>query len=382
MSIIPILLIFSISIQSQTIKGLYVDGFFSILGNQDKEDSLLLFAQNNDFNYLTLYQVNQVNNNAPLNNFSSSVPFASFISKAKTQFGITQIGVAGENYNFFKNNIIPYNQQHSLQSEKVDVFNLEFEFWVPLSVEPTGVYCEDYLEDAGFACDTAGAFAYFKNMLFKIDSLANANGVVSETYFGWFNQGQGAQIVQTGVDRILLSVYVTSANYSSSWQYNYISSRLERLASAQQLVKIIPIYSAEPTFMQDWANNNPFFLPFSELQTRLATETASWKNHIQLEGIQWFAYTDLPKINLNLGISEESNKSISIINNQSENRLEIKSENELVKVQIAHALGNVIYDQKVHSTQHNIATQGLKIGLYYLNVQTRKGSFIYKFIIS
>lgn len=47
---------------SQNIKGFYVNGFNTILGNTTKEDSLLLFAKNNGFNYLTLYDVHLVNN--------------------------------------------------------------------------------------------------------------------------------------------------------------------------------------------------------------------------------------------------------------------------------------------------------------------------------
>lgn len=79
-----VIVIFS---HAQNVKGLYVDGFNSILGNQSKEDSLLRFAANNGFNYLTLYEVHLVHNANCLTNVNSAQTFANFISKAKTFFG-------------------------------------------------------------------------------------------------------------------------------------------------------------------------------------------------------------------------------------------------------------------------------------------------------
>jgi hypothetical protein len=381
--LIAIVTLFFFNAKAQNIRGLYVDGLFAILGDTLKEDSLLRFAQTNGFNYLTLYEVNQVNNVTPLNNFSSAATFANFISKAKTQFGMLQIGVAGESYNFFKNNILPYNQQHPLASEKIDVYNVEFEFWVPSSVSPNGVYCNDYLISAGYSCDTSGAFAYYKKMLFKIDSLANANGSICEAYFGWFNQGQGAQIINTGVDRILLSVYITSANYASSFQYNTIQSRLENLASAQQNIKVIPIYSAEPVFMQSWTQSNPFFFPFGQMQTSLAAETAPWKNYIQLEGIQWFKYTDLPKININLGMKNDVNHiSIKIFPNPNTNKIEIVSEGEeIILLKIWDNIGHLIIQKNAKSKMISFESGSLPSGLYVFEVFTTNGSSQQKCLI-
>ncbi len=282
-------------LNAQAIKGLYVDGFNSILGNIQKEDSLLLFAKNNGFNYLTLYQMHLVNASTPLNNVSTCITFTNFVRKAKTQFGIAQIGVAGENYSFFANNVYPYNQQHNLASEKIDVYNVEFEFWVPTSIQPGGVYCVDYLTNAGLPCDSFGAFTYYKKMLKQVDSLANMGGSISETYFGWFSANEGTEIIQSGVDRILVSVYIPSTNYSTSYQYNYIKNRLQNLASNNIVVKVLPIYSAETNFMNTWASSNLFFTPYTDLQNSLLAESASWKNNIQLEGIQWFTYSEMPK---------------------------------------------------------------------------------------
>ncbi len=245
-----ILLLLVFNLKSQNTKGFYVDGFNTILGNTAREDSVLLFAKNNGFNYITLYNVYQVNSATPLTNTTSAQGFANFISKAKTQYSITEVGVAAENYTFFRNVIHVYNQQHPAINQKVDVYNLEFEFWIPSSVTSGSYYCTTYLQPNGFSCDTAGAFGYYKNTLKRIDSLANATGQKSEAYFGFFNTGQGKQIVQTGVDRVLLSIYIPSANYSQSYQYNYVNPRLQYLASANTTIKVMPLYSSEPSFMK------------------------------------------------------------------------------------------------------------------------------------
>jgi Secretion system C-terminal sorting domain len=361
----------------QSIKGLYVDGFANILGNTQREDSLLRFAQNNGFNYLTLYQMHIVHANTPLNNASACTTFTNFISKAKTQFGITQIGVAGENYNFFANNIYPYNQQHALASEKIDVYNLEFEFWIPNSINPGGVYCVDYLSNAGYTCDSTGAFTYYKKMLQSIDSLANAGGSISETYFGWFSESEGAQIVASGVDRILLSVYLPSANYSANYQYNYIKSRLQYLGDNNTTVKVLPIYSAETAFMQSWANANPFFKPFTDLQNSLLPLSFSWIPNIQLEGIQWFAYGDMPKKNMHVSIKNVEDVDFKIYPNPTNQFITIENPNQNATITLYNIVGEIILQQEILKTYHKLDLQFYPSGNYILNIQTKEKN-IYK----
>ncbi len=376
---------FAISSQAQNVKGLYVNGFNSILGNQLREDSLLRFAENNGFNYLTLYEVHLVHNANPLTNISSAQTFANFISKAKTQFGINQVGVAAENYWFFSNVIAVYNQQHAALTEKVDVYNFEFEFWIPSSVENGAYYCSTYLQPNSLTCDTAGAFQFYKKNLHQIDSLANANGQISEAYFGFFNTGQGNQIVQTGVDRVLLSIYLPTSNYSVSYQYNYVKPRLQNLASSQTEIKVLPIYSAEPSFMQSWVVSNPFFDPFATLNNSLQAETAIWKNYINLEGIQWFAYSFLPKINLDLSVDD--NQIIKITNckifpNPSSEFLQIQMENDLNEAHFSmYDLGGKLISQQDFKQEIIISTNSFPSGLYFLKVKSNESESNFKLII-
>lgn len=379
-----ILLLLVFKLKSQNTKGFYVDGFNTILGNTAREDSVLLFAKNNGFNYITLYNVYQVNSATPLTNTTSAQGFANFISKAKTQYSITEVGVAAENYTFFRNVIYVYNQQHPSISEKVDVYNLEFEFWIPSSVTSGAYYCTTYLQPNGFSCDTAGAFGYYKKTLKRIDSLANATGQKSEAYFGFFNTGQGKQIVQTGVDRVLLSIYIPSANYSQSYQYNYVNPRLQNLASANTAIKVMPLYSSEPSFMQTWVNANPFFLPYSNFVSSLTVETGSWKTYIQSEGIQWFAYSFLPKKNLTTGITENSIESnIILYPNPSSSfcTIEVPNFDDNTSISIKNILGEELFFTKLYQYHQDIDVSYFKTGVYFVKVYLDNKSFTKKLII-
>jgi hypothetical protein len=382
--LIFIMFCFAIVLKSQNIKGFYVDGFNTILGNTAREDSVLLFAKNNGFNYIALYNVYQVNSATPLTNTTTAQGFANFINKAKTQYSITEVGVAAENYTFFRNVIHVYNQQHTSVNQKVDVYNFEFEFWIPSSVTAGSYYCTTYLQPNGFSCDTAGAFGFYKKTLKRIDSLANATGQKSEAYFGFFNTGQGKQIVQTGVDRVLLSIYIPSANYSQSYQYNYVKPRLQDLASANTNIKVMPLYSSEPSFMKTWVNTNSFFLPYSNLVSSLSTETGSWKAYIQPEGIQWFAYSFLPKKNLTTGISENSiESSIIFYPNPSNAFITIEApilENN-TNVSIKNILGEELFFTKLNQSHQEINISSFNTGVYFVTVYLNNKSFTKKLII-
>ena len=50
----------SSSLYAQETKGLYVDGFYYIIGNPIEEDKLLSYAKDNEFNYLILYNTAKI----------------------------------------------------------------------------------------------------------------------------------------------------------------------------------------------------------------------------------------------------------------------------------------------------------------------------------
>jgi hypothetical protein len=291
-------------LQSQTTKGMYVDGFQNIVGNTILEDSLLNYAQFNGFNYLALYGLNTFHTSHSLTNASTCTTLANFIQRAKQNFGITRIGAPAENFTFFNSVLKIYNQQHNNPLQKLDVFNVEFEYW---NVVAGDYYCTTYLQPGGYSCDTAGAFSYYKKLIFKVDSLANSLGIISEVYIGWPNQGQAVTIANT-VDRILLHDYVS--NFNSI--YGYIKPRLQLIAARNSITTVLPIFSAEPGFMGPWLNApNNVAAPYNDLQTSLNNETGAWKQYIDLAGFQWFAYSFMP---YNVSVSGTENQNNSVIN--------------------------------------------------------------------
>ena len=274
--------LFASASYAQNIKGFYVNGFDNILGNTSSENTLLNYAQGNGFNYLCLYDVSGLN----LTSSTIKNQLASFISRAKGQYGITQVGVSSEIYSFFSTYIIPYNAGRTA-SEKVDVLNFEFEFWVSSSI--TNLYCSKYLSPGGYSCDTAGACAFAKSQFTQIDNAAASNGLISEVYFGWPNQGQMQWFAQRA-DRILLHAYRTS----DVDVYSYSRTRLSYAASINSSVKIIPIFSSETSFMGGWLASHPITQPYVTYAAGLTAETSSWKQYINLQGYHWFKYTTMP----------------------------------------------------------------------------------------
>ena len=107
---------------------LYVDNFNTILGNPNKEDKLFVFAQKNNFNTVILYQLNKVDKRFSLSDRKKNIILAEFISKAKIKFGMHKIGASGESASFFTDIINVYNASRSIDEEKFDIYNLEYEY--------------------------------------------------------------------------------------------------------------------------------------------------------------------------------------------------------------------------------------------------------------
>jgi hypothetical protein len=291
---------------------------------------------------------------------------ANFIQKAKQNYGITQVGAIGENFYVFNNVFKVYNQQHANALQKFDVFNVEFEFWNTNSVSSGNYYCTTYLQP-NYTCDTAGAFAYYKKLIHQVDSLAGATGVTSETYVGWFNQGQAVTIANT-VDRILLHDYIS--NYSSL--YSYIKTRLQYIAARGITTNVIPIFSAEPSFMGPWLSSNNVTTPYTDLQSDLAAETGIWKQFINLQGLQWFAYSFMPWNVVSAGeISIEKNE-IHFFPNPASDRLVIRAlDDQELKIKMTNSRGEDIATNRIQDKKEIVLfLSGLEEGLYFLTVQS------------
>ena len=287
LSTILFFVLFTSAAMAQNVRGFYVNGFNSILGNSAAETTLLNYTQANGYNYLCLYSLGSVD----MTSASIKTKLASFISRAKTQYGVLEVGAAGEIYSFFANYIIPYNAGRPA-SEKIDVLNFEFEFWIANTI--ANQYCAQYLVPNHLSCDSAGAFAFAKTQFSQIDAAAAANGLKSEVYFGWPNQGQMQWYAQRA-DRILLHAYRTS----DSDIYSYTKARLINIASINTQVEVIIIFSSESIYMGPWLETHAITKPYETYAAAFAAETGSWKNNIKINGYQWFKYSTMPPTTTN-----------------------------------------------------------------------------------
>jgi hypothetical protein len=295
LSTILFYVLFTAAAQAQNVRGFYVNGFNSILGNSASETTLLNYTQANGYNYLCLYSLGSVD----MTSASNKAKLASFINRAKTQYGVTQVGVAGEIYSFFANYIIPYNAGRPA-NEKVDVLNFEFEFWITSTI--ANQYCAQYLTPNHLSCDSAGAFAFAKSEFAQIDAACAANGLKSEVYFGWPNKGQMQWFAQRA-DRILLHAYRTS----DSDIYSYTKARLMDISSINSQVEVIIIFSSESIYMGPWLQSNPITKPYETYSSAFSAETGTWKANIKLQGFQWFKYSTMPPTSSNLTATITSN---------------------------------------------------------------------------
>ena len=130
--------------QSNNFRAFYLPNINTWLGNTVEENIRLSYAANNGFNYIIFYDLHLLdyNNNVQTNNL------ASFLSRARNNYGIIQVGACAETYSFFENKIIPYNNSRIAISEKFNVLNYEFEFWVQSTINQ--YYCNAYLQPNGY----------------------------------------------------------------------------------------------------------------------------------------------------------------------------------------------------------------------------------------
>jgi hypothetical protein len=358
-------------------KGLYVNGFASILGNQDKEDSLLRYARQNGFTYLALYELHIVHAAHDLTTVPTSQVLADFIAKAKNQYGIAEVGAVGENAWWFNNIIHVYNSIHPSAAEQFDVYNLEFEFWNTISVGPGDYYCTTYLQPAALSCDTAGAFAFWMQQLTSIDSLAALDGVKSEVYVGWFTQGQALQMIAKA-DRILLHSYVSNVNNV----YGYTQTRLSYFGSGATVVDVMPIFSSEPSFLGPWLSTHVETGAYDIYSSAFANETGAWKSNINLQGYQWFAYSYMP-YPLPTEVDELSMSSIIIHPNPTTGLITISLPNPskggalaapIQKLTLYSSDGRVVKSVfNILLSTFNLDMSDLSAGIYFLDCQTVNG---------
>jgi hypothetical protein len=347
----------------QTYKGMYIDDFNIILGNQNKEDSLFAYIQTNQFSAVSLYDLHQID----LTQTSKRDELKSFISHLKTNLNVIDVIAVAENFWFFENKIIPYNIQVT-DNEKFTVFNLEFEFWVPDAV--ANYYCSTYLQPNGYTCDEAGAFDFYMSELNQIRTLCLNNNLKTEIYLGWFNQNQANEMVLK-VDRILLSNY----NTNPTTAFDNTLGRLQYIGNTAHQIDVAGLFSAEPEFLQTWllANNSDLDSAFQIYQEAYNSETGTWKNTIDLVGHHWFTYSVLPYVLpdttiIGAGLNEISNENNILFPNPCNSFLNLKKNHK--NVQIFNFKGEEM-KHVIKKENNKINVKHLESGLYFIKLDDK-----------
>lgn len=141
--------------------------------------------------------------------------------------------------------------------------------------------------------------------------------------------------------------------------------------------------------MQTWVNANPFFTPYTNLNSSLISETGNWKNYIQLEGIQWFAYSFLPKKNITTSLNEKKQPiNFSLYPNPTKEflNIEIETINEYpATVSIKNIFGDILYSDIIENNNipifsYNISN--LNNCIYFITISINNYQLTKKIIIN
>ena len=276
---------------SQSIKGLYVNDFFNIIGNQTEEDKLLSYAKSNGFNYLILYNTSKIHRQKyPLNTKEGSNVWKLFIRKAKFEFAIEKIAVVGEKAASFSP-VIKYNQiVNQKLIDRIDVFNLEFEFWNKRLYSPMGYYCTTYLSKQRYDCTNEGAFKFYIQQLKEMRKMTANTSVEVETYIGNPSDGQLALIAKN-VDRLLIHYYRKNIDRIASYKLN----RLMVLQQTNPRLKIAPIFSSRENHSGPWLKTHKIDeLPILFFKQLSSIPEINFKS-LNFDGHIWYRYTNMPK---------------------------------------------------------------------------------------
>lgn len=277
------------------LKGLYVDGFKDIIGNYSAETELLNFAKDEGFNYLVLYNLAYIHANLyDLTTYGEAVVLASFIERAKKEFGIVQVAAVGEKDASF-DKIEAFNDLFSNKWVKtIDVLNLEFEFWANEDSDVFAYYADTYLTPGGYPLTNEGAFDFYMDQLTMIDSRADEMGVMSEIYLGKFDLIEGLELSEN-VDRILLHYYRTSDVYlDGSSIYNYNSDRIKHIGLSIRKPAVMPIFSNREYHMGPWLLTHDMDQVMETWMSGIDAYEDDFSPGVQdlnIAGHQWYRYT-------------------------------------------------------------------------------------------
>ena len=277
--------------QDTLLKALYVDGFADIIDIKQSEDKLLHYAQDHGFNYLIIYNISKIHRNRfPLDNEMTDDPFANFIRKAKTEFGIKRISVVGEKASSF-DPIIAYNLHHQgHKDEMVDGINLEFEFWNTRLTGPDKYYCKTYFKDKGLPCNRVGAYYFYLKQIKNLRPIATKAHIKLESYVGSVSKEEMKEIIQ-----YLNTIHIHYYRKNTKNIAHYKRNRLDAIIDGKSKVEVFPIFSSREKHMKDWLKTNSMDEVFPEFLKQLEKDKSLYPVVKNIKGQSWYRYSSMPK---------------------------------------------------------------------------------------
>ena len=242
----------------------------TLLGNADEESAFLAFLRNNGFNYVIFYDLEGLD---PASIKAGQV--ASLIGRARSMAGVKQVaaavGAAEE-----AETVVAYNQSHAAD-ERIDVLNVEAEFWNK--------------------ADRETAFNNTLSMLRHFKEVGAAENLKTEIYIGWITEAEGLAIGGL-VDRVLVHFY----RQTDTDIINYGVERLQYLAAANSNLAIAPIFSSEGPlntadlpFMGTWLETHPHQQAYETWLAGFDAITQPWKAQLRAVGPVWYVYDKFPQ---------------------------------------------------------------------------------------
>lgn len=265
---------------------LHVTQFDFILKNLFAEDDLLRTSRDWGINCLLLHGMDNL---GQINNVDQNEALASFVWKAKVQFGMT-VGAVGLNADVFKKLIVPYCVSRVNINEKFDMFDLSFEFWDERKYQDGGFYCEQYLRSGAYDCTVQGAFSYALNELKNLKVLAKATGehIKVETFVPSPTEDQARALAQTGLNTLRINTFSTEPSFNVT-QPSLI--RLGRSVGREGGLDVSIVFSADA--MGPWLHSHSMDEAEKFFDAQFNRAVGKWKNGVNKVGFTYYDYRSL-----------------------------------------------------------------------------------------
>ncbi len=385
-----------------------VDTNISVLANSQKFHAALNFISQHDINYLVFYDTRGiiVSTNPAYSIYRNNL--SNFIDSAKNFYGVRKVAVAGGDTAFFRDVSTQYNQStNPVFPGKIDVLNLELEFWLPTSIG---------------AASFNSAFTDYINILDFMNMIKNTDPYIDtvEAYLGYFfnaetptdpqmgygntvRQQQRVDSVDNRTDRILLHYYMTDHIWDSSGSANptdffgnvRYNERITFLNNNSHQTDIRPIFSSETTSDIGQGTGGGNFLGYwlrDTLGWNIAGNSLYKAEHsfyagydstfnTRLKGFQWFDYTKMPvncvsggpvyyPCGTSTGIESAELNEISIYPSPASSTIHIQLGNisQNSEIEFMDVLGRVIYRQSINNINSEIDISGWRKGMYIYKI--------------